>query len=96
MFEPDAPEDPAVPVLGDRLFGFDIEALPDGHIPIALVAIVAGLDAEGAPTISLRYNEGIQPWTMLGLLRAAKLTTDQDILGMWEYGADLLGEEEEE
>lgn len=84
-FRSDEPEEPGVPLIGESLYGFDIENLPEGFTPTGVLVIVATLDRDGDPALSLRNNISMSAWDMLGMLRAATLTTEQDVLAMWEY-----------
>lgn len=87
-------EEPSIPVGdGEVLFGFDIEALPEGFTATAIVSLIGTLDEDGDPALSLRSSTNVSPWEMLGMLRSAVLTTEQDVLAMWDFGAERYGPE---
>jgi len=76
----------------EHVFGVEVDGLPEGWQPVEVLVIVKCLLPEGegmgSYALAQRYSDGLQPWDVAGLLRAATLTTDMDLTCGAERGED--------
>lgn len=78
-----------------EVFGVEVDDLPDGGIPVEVVAIVKLLDEDGDTRVCLRSSDGFGSNSpeLLGHLRAAVIETEEQIRQRWRNGGDDEDEE---
>lgn len=78
-----------------RVYGLEMpgEGLPEGWIPLEAVVVLKCLNDEGRATLYLNRSDGLTDFEQLGMLSAARRTTEDDCNAQWR---DRGGEDEDE
>lgn len=53
------------------VFGLDVEAVPDGYIPLDAIVLVKALDNDGDETLLIRSTDGLRVWERMGIAQCA-------------------------
>lgn len=67
-----------------EVFGCEVAELPKDSIPLAALVLVKYLDEDGDTSWAIRSSKDMSDMEAIGLLRAALMTQERDVLNMWE------------
>lgn len=62
----------------------ELEPLEEGHVAVAVVAVVQAITPEGYTTYYVRGTHGLDDMTSIGMLDSALQTQRNDIQRRWE------------
>ena len=70
-----------IPLVGED--GIPITDL-DGSVPVAAIAVVEMIAADGSPFLWLGHTDGVTAWAGLGMMRAGVLAQEDELMGSWQ------------
>lgn len=84
--------------MPERVYGLDVQEIPDGATPIEALVVLKALDENGHVCLYRRATDGLVPWETVGILQVLLDAAREDAqLGYdWDERQEALDELEDE